>query len=84
MSHKLWRKCLFNFVIQVLHCIPLFRDCINKLRPPIKRVALKTRKLFREIETSNDLVRTLNYVRYLSLQGYEPGIMVYILTGFCL
>ena len=65
--------CFFNSVVQVLYCLPLFRDYINKLRPPVKGVAVKIRKLFRVIETSNEPVRTLNYVRSLSLQGYEPG-----------
>ena len=32
------------------------------------------RKLLREIQTSNKPVRTSSYVRYLSLQGYEPGM----------
>ena len=27
--------CFFNFVIQVLYCLPLFRDNINKLRPSV-------------------------------------------------
>ena len=31
---------------------------------------MKIRKLFREKETSNEPVRTSNYVRYLGLQGY--------------
>ena len=35
---------------------------------------MKIRKLFREIGTSNEPVRTSNYVRYLSLQGYELGM----------
>ena len=35
---------------------------------------MKIRKLFREIETSNEPMRTLNYAKYLSLQGYEPGM----------
>ena len=50
--------CFFNSVIQILYCLPLFRDYINKLRPPVKGVAMKTRKLFRVIETSNEPVRT--------------------------
>ena len=35
---------------------------------------MKIRKLFRVIETSNEPVRTSNYMRSLSLQGYEPGM----------
>ena len=35
---------------------------------------MKSRKLFREIETSNEPVKTSYYVRYLSLQGYDPGM----------
>ena len=59
--------CFFNSVIRVLYCLPLFRNYMNKLRPPVKGVAMKIRKLFREIETSNEPVRRSNYVRYLSL-----------------
>ena len=33
---------------------------------------MKIRKFSREIETSNEPVRTSDYVKYLSLQGYEP------------
>ena len=39
-----------------------------------KGVAMKVKKLFSEIETSSDPVRTSNYVRYVGLQHYEPGI----------
>ena len=60
--------------MQVLYCLPLFRDHIKKLGSPVKGVAMKIRKLFREIETSHEPVRTSNYMRYLSLQGYEPGM----------
>ena len=35
---------------------------------------MKIRKLFREIETSNEPMRTSNYERCLSLHGYEPGM----------
>ena len=66
--------CFFNSVVQVLYCLPLFRDYINKLRPPVKGVAVKIRKLFKVIETSNEPVRTSNCMRYLSLEGYEPGM----------
>ena len=64
-SHKLWRKCLF---LQFCHtglvfCLLLFRDYINKLRPPVKGVPMKIRKLFRVIGISNEPVRTLNCVR---------------------
>ena len=57
-----------------MYCLPLFRGNINKLRPSVKEVAMKIRKLFREIETSNEPLNTSNYARYLSLQGYEPGM----------
>ena len=66
--------CFFNSVVQVLYYLPLFRDYINKLRPPVKGVALKVRKLFRVIETSNEPARTSNYVKYLSLQCCELGM----------
>ena len=68
------KNCFFNSVIQVLYCLPLFRDYMKTLGPSVKGVAMKIRKLFKEIEISNQPVRTSNYVRYLSLQGYEPGI----------
>ena len=35
---------------------------------------MKIKKLFSEIETSSELVRTSKYVRYLDLQHYKPGI----------
>ena len=55
--------------------MPLYRDYINKLRPPVKGVTIKIRKPFRETETSiESLVRTSNYVKYLNVPGYEPGI----------
>ena len=65
--------CFFNSVIHVLYSLPVFRDYI-KLRPPVKGVAMKIKKLFSEIETSSEPVRTSNYVRYSSLQLYEPGM----------
>ena len=33
--------CFFNSVIQVLYSLSVFRDYINKLRPPVKGVAMK-------------------------------------------
>ena len=39
--------CFFNSVMQVLYCLPLFRDYINKLWPPVKGVAMKIRRLYR-------------------------------------
>ena len=63
--------CFFNSVIQVLHCLPSYRDY---MRPPVEDVAIKIGKRFRKIETLNESVRTSNYMRYLSLQGYEPGM----------
>ena len=64
--------CFFNSVIQVLYSLSVFRDYINKLRPPAKGVAMKIKSLFSEIETSSEPVRTSNYVRYLGRQHYEP------------
>ena len=63
------------FVLPLKSCIfiPLFRDYMNKLQPPVEREAI-LRKLFREMGTLNEPARTLNYVRYLSLPGYEPGV----------
>ena len=43
--------CFFNSDIQILFCLPLFRDYINKLRLLVKGVAMKIKKLFRVIET---------------------------------
>ena len=43
--------CYFSCVIQVLYSLPVFRDYINKLRPPVKRVAMKIQKIFCKIET---------------------------------
>ena len=56
--------CFFNPVMHVLYSLPLFRDYIDKLRPPVKGVAVKIKNLFSEIETSSEPVRTSNYVRY--------------------
>ena len=39
---------------------------MNKLRPPVKAVAMKIRKLLKGIETSNEPARTSCYGRYLS------------------
>ena len=66
--------CFFSPVIQVLHSLVVFRDYINKLQPPVKRVAMKIKTHFIEIETSSESVRTSNYVRYLCLQHYERGM----------
>ena len=41
--------CFFNFVIQVLYSSPVFRGCINKLRPPVTGVPMKIKKLFSEL-----------------------------------
>ena len=49
-------------------------ELINKLLPPVKGVAVEVKKLLSEIETSSELVRTSNYVRYLGLYHYETGI----------
>ena len=65
--------CFFNSVIQVLYSVPVFRDYVKKLRSPVKGVAMKIKKLFSEIETSGEPVRTSNYVRYLGPQ-HEPGM----------
>ena len=64
----------FNCVIHVLYSLPVFRGYINKLWPPVTGVAMKIKKLFSEIETSRKPVKTSTYVRYLSLQHYEPGM----------
>ena len=66
--------CFFSSVIQVLYSLPVFRGFINKLRPPVTGVAIKIKKLFSEIETSRESVKTFNYVRYLGPQHYEPGM----------
>ena len=68
------KMCFFNSVIQVLYFLPVFRGYINKLRPPVKGVAMKIKKIFSEIETSSEPVRTSNYVRYLDLLHYERGM----------
>ena len=59
-------------MIQVLYSILVFRDYINKSRPPVKGVAIEIRTHFREIETSEEPVRASNYVLYLGLQHDEP------------
>ena len=66
--------CFFNSGIQVLYFLPAFIDYINKLQPPVKGVAMKIRKLFREVVTSTEPMRTSNYVWYLDLQHYKPGM----------
>ena len=58
---------LFNSVIQILYCISLFRDYINKLRSPLKGIVIKIRKLFKEIEIGKEPSRTSNYMTYLTL-----------------
>ena len=74
-SHELWRKRLF---LQLCHTdfvlFALFRNYINNIGLPAKGVPIKIRKLFREIEISNEPLRTSNYAKYLSLQGCEPGM----------
>ena len=37
-------------------------------------MAMKIKKLFSEKETATEPVRTSNYMSYLGLQHYEPGI----------
>ena len=66
--------CFLNSVIQVLYSLSVFKDYINKLRLPIRGIAMKIKNLFSEIETSSELVKSSNYVRYLGLQHYEPVI----------
>ena len=66
--------CFFNSVIRVLYSLSVFRDYINKLWPPVNRVAMKIKNLFSEIETSSEPVRTSYYVRYLGLNHHEPGM----------
>ena len=58
----------------MLYSLPIFREYINQLRSPVKEVARKIRKLFKEIETSNALVRTSFCGRYLNLRLYEHGM----------
>ena len=71
---KNYGENVFFCVIQVLYSLPVFTNYINKLQPPVKGVAMKIRKRFSEIETSSGPVRTSNYVRYLGIQHYEPGM----------
>ena len=66
--------CFFNSVVQVLYYLPIFRDYINKLRTLVKGVAMKIRNVFSEIQASSASMRTSNYIRYLVLQHYEPGM----------
>ena len=61
-------------VIQVLYSLLVFRDYINKLQPPVKGVVMIIKNLYSEIEMSSEPVRTSNYVSYLRLQHYEPGM----------
>ena len=69
--------CFLNTVKQVLYSLPAFRDCINKVQPPVKGVAMKIRKHFSEIVNSSELVKTSFYVRYLGVQ-HEPGIQFHL------
>ena len=39
-----------------------------------KGVAIKIKRLFSEIETSSEPMSTPNYMSYLGLQHYEPGM----------
>ena len=43
----------FNLVIQVLYYLPIFRQYITQVCPPVKGVEMNIRKLFEEIDTSN-------------------------------
>ena len=66
---------LFNSsILQLLYSLLVFRDYINKLRPPVKGVAMKIKNLINETETLSESVRTSNYVKYLDLQHYEHGM----------
>ena len=58
----------------MLYSLSIFREYINQLRSPVKDVAMKIRKPFKETATSNVLVRTSVCVWYLNLQHYEPGM----------
>ena len=40
----------------------------------MKGVAMEVKRPFSEVETSSELVRTSNYVRYVGLYHYETGI----------
>ena len=66
--------CFFNSVIQVLYSITAFRDYILSLllftdNPPV--VSIKN--LFREIGSSNNPVRTSEYLKHLELLDYKSG-----------
>ena len=47
--------CFFNPVIQILYSLPVFRDYIIRLWPPVKGVAMEIRKRFSKIQTSSDM-----------------------------
>ena len=47
---------------------------MKKLRPHVKGVAMKVRKLFSKTETSSGLLRTSNSVRNLGLKYYDLGM----------
>ena len=50
----------------MLHYLPVFRDYNNKLRPFVKKVPIIFTKIFGVTETSNEPLRTSNYVRYVN------------------
>ena len=61
-------KIFISIQLSEMHGI----ERVNKSRPPVKEVAMKISKPFSEIETSDEPVRTSNYLRYLGLHLDEP------------
>ena len=57
-----------------MYSLPVFRDYVKNYDHLSKGVAMKIRKLFSEIETSNEPARTYNHVRYLGIQNHETGM----------
>ena len=71
----MWKTSILSYKSYIT--LPVLRGYINKLRSPVKGVAMEIKKLFNEIETSSEPIRTSNYVRYLGLQHFEPGMQYY-------
>ena len=66
--------CFFNSVIQALYSITTFRDYVLKLllfrdNPP----AVSITNLFREIASTNNPIRTSEYLKHLELLDYTSG-----------
>ena len=66
--------CFLNSVIQVLYCLPLFREYIRKIQPSIKGVAMKIRKLFREVETSDEPVKDIKLCEVFKYTSLWTGM----------